>query len=89
MPLCNAGSAQASAVTWTARTGWAGRRGCIEIQTRRVLAFLRVSVATSEIGPVGRFAHDSRNRPLLETRTGRPFAVRVAPGSSVPARAIG
>ena len=43
-------------------------------------------VATSAIGPVGRFAHEIWNRPRFETRIGRPPAVSVAPGSSVPVR---
>jgi hypothetical protein len=87
-PLRSVGSAQASKVTWTARTGRAGRRGCTEIQTRFVLAFLNVSVATSVTGPIGRCVQDSRNRPF-ETRTGRPSAVSVAPGSSVPVTVSG
>jgi hypothetical protein len=85
-PRRRAGSAHALNVTCTARTGCAGRRGCSEIQTRFVVALRSVSVATRVTGPFGRCFHDSRNRPL-ETRTGRPLAVSVAPGSRVPASA--
>ncbi len=75
-------------MTCTARTGCGGVRGLIEIQMRRVVALRSGSVATSVTAPFGRERHETVKRPL-STRTGRPSAASVAPGSSDPSTRIG